>query len=60
MLVINRRKGNVVGLVVTDDLTSQIKAEMVDDLVYVVLSRTTAVSNGNKSIKQNGSCLGHF
>ena len=32
---------------------------MLDDLAYLVLSHTTAASNGNKSI-QHGSCLGHF
>ena len=55
-----RRKPNDVDLRVTDDVTGQVKVKMLDDLAYLVLSRTTAVSNGNKSIQKRGSCLGHF
>ena len=55
-----RRKPNVVDLGVTGDVTGQVKVKMLDDLAYLVLPRTTAVSNGNKSIKQHGSCLEHY
>ena len=46
-----RRKLNAVDLGVTDDVPGQVKVKMFDDLTYLVLSRTTAVSNGNRSIK---------
>ena len=45
---------------VTDGVTGQVKFKMFDDLTHLVLWRTTPVSNGNKSMKQYGSCLGHF
>ena len=45
---------------VTDDVKGQVKVKMLDDLAYLVLLRTTVVTNKNKSIKQHGSCLGHF
>ena len=54
------KKRNIADLGVTDDVTGQVNAKMFDDSAYLVLSRTTAVSNGNKRIKRHGSCLGHF
>ena len=39
----------VVDLGVTNDGTGQVKVKMYDDLAYLVLSHTAAVSNGNKS-----------
>ena len=43
-----------------DDITGQVKVKMFDDLDYLVLSPTGAVSNGHRSIERHGSCLGHF
>ena len=51
---------NVVDRGVTSDDTGQVKVKMFDDLPYLALGHTTAVSNGNKSIKQHGPSLGHF
>ena len=42
-----RGKPKVVDLRVTEDVTVQLKVKMFDDLAYLVLSRTTAVSDGN-------------
>ena len=41
-------------------MTSQIRSKEFDDLEYLVLSRTRAASNGNKSMQRHGSDLGHF
>ena len=41
-----RWKHNFVDLVVTDDVTGQVKVKMVDELSNLVLSRVITVSNG--------------
>ena len=43
---------NVVDFGVTNDVTGQVKVEMLDDLEYLVLSRTRTASNGNKPIQR--------
>ena len=53
-------KPNVNDLGVTDGVAGQVKVKMFDDLTPLVLSRTTAISNVNKSIQQHGTRLGHF
>ena len=53
-------KPNVADLGTTDDFTDQVKVKMFDDLAHLDLSRSKALSNGNKSIQKHGSCLGHF
>ena len=45
---------------VTDDVTYLVIVKMFDNLAYLVLRRTTAAPNGNKSIEQPGWYLGHL
>ena len=55
-------KGNLifVYLMVTDDVTGQVKIKMFEDLSFLVLSRTIIVSTVSKQLIKLGSCLGQF
>ena len=54
--------GNLMLLNSGSPMTSQVKSKSkcLDDMAYLVLLCTTAISNENKSIQRHGTCLGHL